>query len=202
MTELIIFDNDPDRPLVERAASGDVTAFEKLVLQHKQSVFRTIFRITKVREDAEDQTQETFIRAYRYLASFRGNSKFKTWLMQIAVNQALMCLRKRRNDAISLVLPSSEDGEDILMLDFADFRLNPEQQWIRAQIEVHLEKEINRLPRTLRSAFILRCIHEYSGSETATQLGISVGAVKSRVGRAKNTIRERLNKSANASICA
>lgn len=192
MTELRAYHNDPDRMLVERAAGGDRTAFEQLVLQNEERIFRTILRITKTHEDAEDQTQETFIRAYRGLKYFRGNSKFKTWLTQIAINQALMCLRKRHSGAVSLMRSATDDNADAIPLDVAGPGLNPEQQWEQAELANHLEREVNRLPEALRSAFVLRCLHEYTSIETAIQLGISIAAVKSRVLRARRRLQARV----------
>jgi len=113
---------DPDNELVVRAQAGDRDAFERLVLQHQESISRVIFRITKNREDAEDEVQETFLRAYRGLGEFRGNSKFTSWLTRIAVNRALICLRKRRhlNHAV-------EREGDSLNHDIPEWRPNPEQ---------------------------------------------------------------------------
>jgi RNA polymerase sigma-70 factor (ECF subfamily) len=202
MTDSKIFDGDPDRLLVELATRGDASAFEELLLRHEQFVFRMILRITKVREDAEDQTQETFIRAYQNLGSFRGTSKFRTWLAQIAVNQALMCLRRRRNDVLSFLHTTSESGDNAFILELADSSPDPEQEWIRVQLGHRLEREINRLPQQLRSAFVLRYVQECSGTEAATSLGVSIGAIKSRVIRARRTIRQRLTGSTDTSICA
>jgi len=200
MNESRVFGDDPDRFLVERAAGGDMHAMEQLLLQNEQLIFRTILRITKIHEDAEDQTQETFIRAYRNLGSFRGNSKFKSWLTQIAINQALMCLRKRRNDTVSFVRSLVEDGEDSHMLDVADPGLTPEQEGARAELADCLEFEVSRLPKALRSAFVLRCVYEYTTIEAAIKLGISDAAVKSRVLRARKRLRERISKSAYSSM--
>jgi RNA polymerase sigma-70 factor (ECF subfamily) len=184
--------NDPDRLLVERATGGDAHAFEQLLLRYEQRVFYTILRITKIREDAEDQTQETFIRAYRNLKHFRGSSLFKTWLTQIAINQALMCLRKRQAGTVSFSYPSADDCEDSSLQDLAGPGLNPEQQWARTKLANQLEDEVNRLPKTLRSAFVLRCVHEYTSIEASIRLGVSIAAVKSRVSRARKRLRERI----------
>ncbi len=200
MSELRAYDDDPDRLLVERAAGGDLHAFEQLVLENEQRIFHTILRIIKTREDAEDQTQETFIRAYEKLRYFRGDSKFKTWLTKIAINQALMCLRKRRDDTVSFVCPSADNSEDLSVLDFPGPGLDPEQRWAQTERANRLEREINRLPKTLRSAFVLRCVDEYTGIEAAISLGISIAAVKSRVLRARTRLRERIGNSTNAWI--
>src|ERR1700754_4432422 len=116
---------DPDSELVVRAQAGDRDAFERLVLKHKVSISRVIFRITKNREDAEDEVQETFLRAYRGLRGFRGNSKFTSWLTRIAVNQALMCLRKRRHRDL-LLDHAVECEDDSLNHDIPEWRPDPE----------------------------------------------------------------------------
>jgi RNA polymerase sigma-70 factor (ECF subfamily) len=193
MAELQIYDNDPDRQFVERATSGDINAFEHLMQRHEQSIFRTIFRITKIHEDAEDQTQETFLRAYQNLRYFRGNSKFKTWLTQIAVNQALVCLRKRHKDVVSFIRPSPDDNEDLFAMDFADSGPNPEQRCARSELADRLEHAVNRLPYGLRSAFALRFVHEHTSLETAIKLGISIAAVKSRVSRARKRLQDHMD---------
>jgi RNA polymerase sigma-70 factor (ECF subfamily) len=195
MVESRIYDNDPDRQLVERAASGNIHAFNHLVHQHEQAIFCTILRITKIREDAEDQTQETFLRAYQNLRYFRGESKFKTWLTQIAVNQALVCLRKRRKEVISHIGTSPDENGDLFILDFADPGPTPEQLCAQGELADCLKREINRLPQVLRSAFALRFIHEHTGIEAALKLGISPAAVKSRVSRARKRIQERMDRS-------
>lgn len=195
------FDGDPDRLLVERAVGGDTAAFEQLVRQYEQWIFHMILRITKIREDAEDQTQETFIKAYRGLKCFRGNSKFKTWLAQIGINQALMSLRKRSHSAVPLGWSSADDRDDLFLLDLPEPGPNPEEQWAQTQLANQLEDEINRLPKALRSAFVLRCVHEHTSIEAAISLEISIAAVKSRVLRARKRLRKRFERLPNSSNC-
>jgi RNA polymerase sigma-70 factor (ECF subfamily) len=178
---------DPDSELVVRAQAGDRDAFGLLVLQHKESISRVIFRITKNREDAEDEVQETFIRAYRGLPEFRGNSKFTSWLTRIAVNRALMCLRKRRQRDISLDDAVEREG-DSLNHDIPEWRPNPEQCYSQREADVNLNEELTTLPHGLRSALILKHFHGYTTADIAKRLGISVPAVKSRVLRARRRL--------------
>jgi len=182
---------DPDCLLVRRAKEGDLHAFEQLMLAHNHRIFRTIYRITGNREDAEDHVQETFLRAYRALHQFQANSKFSTWLTRIAVNQALMCLRKRRGREISLDGPIAQDREGVF-LDIQEWRPNPEQEYACSEVSARLGQELCKLPRNIRSAFILCHIHEYTVAETALQLGITVAATKSRALRARRRLRIRL----------
>jgi RNA polymerase sigma-70 factor (ECF subfamily) len=182
---------DPDSELVVRAQAGDPDAFGRLVLQHKESISRVIFRITKNREDAEDEVQETFLRAYRGLCEFRGNSKFTTWLTRIAVNRALMCLRKRRPRDISFDDAVDHHG-DSLNRDIPEWRPNPEQCYSQSEADLKLNEELTALPHGLRSALILKHLYGYTTEDVAKSLGISVPAVKSRVLRARRRLRVRL----------
>jgi RNA polymerase sigma-70 factor, ECF subfamily len=142
---------DPDSELVVRAQAGDRDAFGRLVLQHKESISRIIFRITKNREDAEDEVQETFLRAYRGLREFRGNSKFTSWLTRIAVNRALMCFRKRHHRDISLEREGNSFNHDI-----PEWRPNPEQCYSQSEAHFNLNEELTTLPHGLRSALMLK----------------------------------------------
>lgn len=173
------------------AKAGDVRAFEFLVSRHRAKAFRIILKITKNREDAEDQFQETFLRAYLGLHEFRGNSRFSSWLMAIAVNQALGCLRKRRYDRVSLDHPFTADGE-FFEYEVPERRPNPEQTYVCSENAKNLRVALSRLPKAFRSVLVLRHVHEYSTEETAIELGISVAAVKSRLLRARKRLWNRI----------
>ena len=182
---------DPDGDLVVRAQAGDCDAFGRLVLQHKETISRIIFRITKNREDAEDEVQETFLRAYRGLREFRGDSKFTSWLTRIAVNRALMCLRKRRSRDISFDDAVEREG-DSLNHDIPEWRPNPEQCYSQKEAHLNLNEEVNALPSGLRSALLLKDLYGYTTEDTAKRLGISIPAVKSRVLRARRRLHVQL----------
>jgi RNA polymerase sigma-70 factor (ECF subfamily) len=185
------YGKDPDCELVARAQAGDRDAFGRLVLQHKESISRVIFRITKNRQDAEDEVQETFLRAYRGLHEFRGNAKFTSWLTRIAVNRALMCLRKRRHRDISLDDAAEREG-DSLNRDIPEWRPNPEQRYSQREAHLSLNEELTTLPHGLQSALILKHLYGYTTEEIAKRLEISVAAVKSRVLRARRRLRVQL----------
>ena len=183
---------DPDRPLVERARSGDLRAFDSLLLKHKERISRTIYYITKSREDTEDQVQETFLRAHRGMSGFQGNSKFGSWLTRIAINQALMCLRKRRIQYVSLdESVSTERGT--LKYDVVEYRSGPEESLAQREMIVALRDKVRRLPSAIRSALVLRDLHEYTTKEVSLALGISIAAVKSRVLRGRRRLRNQLD---------
>lgn len=157
------------------------------MLQNKESITRVIFRITKNRQDAEDEVQETFLRAYRGLREFRGNAKFTSWLTRIAVNRALMCLRKRRHRDMSLNDAVEPEGYS-LNRDIPEWRPNPEQCYSQREAHLSLNEELTALPHGLQSALILKHLYGYTTEEIAKRLGISVPAAKSRVLRARRRL--------------
>ena len=182
--------------LVEAARKGDLAAFEELVRRYERNVFRIANHITQNREDAEDVVQDAFLKAYRNLKNFQGQSKFYTWLVRIAVNEALMRLRKRRTGAGRTVSLDEEvdTGEDTIPRDVADWSPNPEQLYNQAELTEILDRTIQGLPSGFRTVFVLRDVEGLSTEETAEALGLSVPAVKSRLLRARLQLRERLTK--------
>jgi len=185
---------DPDSELVVRAQAGDPDAFGRLVLQHKESISRVIFRITKNREDAEDVLQETFLKAYEHLDQFKGDSKFYTWIVRIAVNQALMKLRRRKTDKSVSLDEQIDTGEDTIVREIAAWDEDPEEQFSREELATILDSAVDSLEPIYRSVFVLRDVEDLSTEETAEALDLSVPAVKSRLLRARLQMRERLTR--------
>jgi len=182
-----------DEPiLVAAAKAGDVSAFETLVGRYDRKIFRLTQNITQNREDAEDAMQEAFLKAYQHLGDFQGNSRFYTWLVRIAVNQALMKLRKRRPNVVSLDA-ELETGEDTVPREVEDWGPSPEQRYQKTELAGILSNVIQELDPPFRVVFQLRDIEELSTEETAEALGLSVPAVKSRLLRARLKLREKLN---------
>src|SRR6201996_5068145 len=184
----------PDILLVNRAREGDVQAFEQLVRQYERQVFRIAQHITQNREDAQDVVQDAFFKAYQKLEQFQGNSKFYTWLVRIAVNEALMRLRKRRTAKTVSMDEDVQTDEGSIPRDFAEWRPNPEQQYNQAELAEILRKTIQGLPPGFRTVFTLRDVENLSTEETAEALGVSAPAVKSRLLRARLQRRERLSR--------
>src|SRR3954471_5521031 len=180
--------------LVQAAKGGDITAFEQLVKRYDRNVFRIAQHITQNREDAEDVVQDAFLKAYQNLGQFQGNSKFYTWLVRIAVNEALMRLRKRKTDKTVSMDEDVETEEGSMPREVADWMPNPEQQYRQSELSDILGKTIQGLPAGFRTVFVLRDVEGMSTEETAEMLGLSVPAVKSRLLRARLQLRERLNK--------
>jgi len=184
----------PDVALVERARAGDDSAFETLIRQYDRQIFRTAQHITQNREDAEDITQDVFLKAYRKLEQFQGNSKFSTWLTRIAVNESLMRLRKRKTSRTVSMDQEVQTEEGSIPRDFADWSPNPEQNFTQSELAEILKKTIAGLAPGFRTVFTLRDIENLSTDETAEALGLSVPAVKSRLLRARLQLRERLSR--------
>jgi RNA polymerase sigma-70 factor, ECF subfamily len=187
-------DTSEELALVQAAKGGDITAFEQLIKKYDRNVFRIAQHITQNREDAEDVVQDAFLKAYQNLKQFQGNSKFYTWLVRIAVNEALMKLRKRKTSKTVSMDEDVETEDGSVPREIADWSPNPEQQFRQAELSDILAKTIQGLPTGFRTVFVLRDVEGLSTEETAETLGLSVPAVKSRLLRARLQLRERLNR--------
>ena len=186
----VVKDDEPI--LVAAAKAGDISAFETLVGRYERKIFRLTQNITQNREDAEDAMQEAFLKAFEHLSEFQGNSRFYTWLVRIAVNQALMKLRKRRPNQISLD-EEVDTGEDTMPREVEDWGPSPEAALRTDRTGRDSSTVIGELDPPFRTVFQLRDIEELSTEETAEALGLSVPAVKSRLLRARLKLRQKLN---------
>src|SRR5271169_5443532 len=157
---------DDELQVVTAARAGDVSAFETLVNRYERKIFRLGMNITGNREDAEDVMQEAFLKAYQHLPEFEGNSRFYTWLVRIAVNQALMKLRKRRPNQVSLD-EEIQTEDDLLPREVEDWGPSPEERYKQAELGTILTSTIAELEPPFRIVFQLRDIEELSTEETA-----------------------------------
>ena len=185
---------DDEAQLVSAAKAGDATAFEELVNRYERKIFRLGMNITQNREDAEDVMQDAFLKSYQNLDRFQGDSRFYTWLVRIAVNEALMKLRKRRPNQVSLDEPLTDDGDDSVFREIEDWGPSPEKRFAQTELNEILSNVIGELDPIFRVAFLLRDVEGLPTEETAQILGISVAAVKSRLLRARLKLRQKLNK--------
>jgi len=183
---------DDESALVAAARSGNVGAFEELVRRYERKIYRLGYNITQNSADAEDVAQDAFLKAFEHLGEFQGNSRFYTWLVRIAVNEALMRLRKRRPNQVSLEEPI-ETEDDLVPREVADWGPSPEQRYAQTELREILSTAIARLEPTYRTVFQLRDIEQFSTEETAEALGLSIPAVKSRLLRARLKLRENLD---------
>ena len=185
---------DEEAAIVAQARLGDAKAFSELLSRYEGKIFRLALHITQNREDAEDVLQEAFLKAYEHLNQFQGQSKFYTWIVRIAVNQALMKLRKRKSDRSVSLDETIDTGEDTVSREIAAWDENPEQQYSREEISQILSSAIDGLAPIYRAVFVLRDVDELSTEETAEALELSVPAVKSRLLRARLQLRDKLTR--------
>ncbi|MBX9600515.1 MAG: sigma-70 family RNA polymerase sigma factor [Bryobacteraceae bacterium] len=183
-----------EAPLLERARAGDAEAFTELVQHYERRIYRLAKHITQNDEDAEDVLQETFLKAFEHLPGFQGNSKFYTWVTRIAVNEALMKLRKRKSDKTVPLDEPVDTGDELMVREIAVWEENAEEKYSRQEMNDILQKAVDGLKPDFRTVFVLRDIEELSTEETAEALGISVPAVKSRLLRARLQLREKLTR--------
>ena len=180
--------------LVAQAREGDMQAFNTLVQRYDGKIFRLAMHVTQNREDAEDVLQEAFLKAYEHLEQFQGNSKFYTWIVRIAVNQALMKLRKRKSDRSVSLDEQIDTGEDTVIREIAAWDPDPEQRFSQEEMRAILSEAIDELAPIYRTVFTLRDVEGLSTEETAEALDLSVPAVKSRLLRARLQLRDRLTR--------
>ena len=186
------FDSAADEELVAAARRGDELAFETLVRRHQRKVFALAFRYTGAREDAEDVVQQTFEKAFVHLQEFAGKSSFSTWLMAVAINQALMLLRRRRALREVPIDDSSGHAEIAPVLEPADPSPDPEVIYSQREGERILCAAMGKLRPGMRRAIELRDLRELSTRETARQMGLSTGALKARLFHARKKLRQAL----------
>ena len=184
--------------LVARAKAGDGAAFSVLINRYEGKIFRLAMNITQNREDAEDVLQEAFFKAYEHLGQFQGNSKFYTWIVRIAVNQALMKLRKRKSDRTISLDEQIDTGEDMVIREVAAWDPDPEERYSRVEMDSILTEAIDDLLPIYRTVFTLRDVDGLSTEETAEALDLTVPAVKSRLLRALSSCATNSRVSSNA----
>jgi len=178
-----------DELLVARAKDGDTSAFVELRERHSTKVLRTVFRITRNWEDAEDALQEALLRAFRHLNGFENRCSFSSWLTRIAINSALMTLRKRRACKEISIDIAGDDCEIFGRLEPEDLSKDPESRYARGEREELLNGAILQLKPSLRDVIQLTHMDEYSMHELAECLSISLPAAKSRLLRARRALR-------------
>jgi RNA polymerase sigma-70 factor, ECF subfamily len=185
---------EEDAVLVAAAKTRDTRAFELLVERHERRIFSMAQRMTRNREDAEDVAQQTFQKAFIHLEKFEGESLFSTWLTRIAINEALMLLRRKRGSREVPIAESTMEDETVLPLDFPDSGPNPEDSCLDREQERILSAAMNKLRPGIRKAIELRELGELSTGETAQVMGLSVAAVKGRVFHGRRKLRETLSR--------
>ncbi len=185
-----------EKEIIERVLGGDVNAFEELVLRYEGTVYNLALRMVSNREDAADMTQEAFIKAYNSLPSFRGDSRFSSWLYRIASNVCLDFLRsKSRRPQSSLTAEGDDDGD--VQLDIPDPAAGPEEQLMKKLSMQSLSEGLKLLPDNQRQILTMRELGGMSYAEIGAALSLEEGTVKSRIFRARKKLCAFLLESGN-----
>lgn len=179
--------------LIAGTRAGDTSCFEALMSRYERRIYRLARTIVKNEGDAEEIVQEAFFKAFEHIEGFKGDSRFYTWLVRITVNEALMKLRKRKPERISLDDPIAKEAGSVPR-EIEDWGPNPEKIHSQNELAQILSHAISELHPRLRIVFQLRDVESLSTEETANLLGISISAVKSRLLRARLALREKLNR--------
>jgi RNA polymerase sigma-70 factor (ECF subfamily) len=178
---------------IDMLRSGDRAEFARLVDAYSAPIYRLGLRMLGTEQDAEDVLQNTFLSALTHLSSFEGRSSVLTWLYRIAVNEALMILRRGRPE-VSIDDTDAKDEDDIIHpTQFVDWVALPEDELLSDEGRQALDTAIQKLPENLRTVFLLRDIQELSIKDTAETLGITESNVKVRLLRARLSLREQLS---------
>lgn len=179
--------------IIASILAGNSHEFHNLIRPHERSVYVMALSLLHNEADAEDVAQEAFLKAFRNLASFRGDSKFGTWLISITLNEARSRLRSRNNVKIESLDEPSEDGHShVTPALLRDWREIPSETLERKEVRGLLQQAITDLPLIYREVFLLRDIEELSVSESAEALGITIASVKVRLHRARLMLQKKL----------
>jgi RNA polymerase sigma-70 factor (ECF subfamily) len=188
-----VYREQNDEALVRLAQGGDTRAFDELVVRYRDKVYRLALRILRHEEDAAEALQEAFLSAYRGLKNFKVESTFSTWLYRVATNAALMRYRRRREGHVSLEQSQSPNGDGEPMA-IPDWSAQPLDELLDAETREVMSDSVQRLPEDLRTVFLLRDVEELSNAQVADVLDLTVAAVKSRLHRARKSLREDLDR--------
>ena len=185
--------NAAEQDLIQRVKNGEIEVFYELVRPYERGVFLAALSLVKNEADAEEVAQEAILKAFKSLARFRGEAKFSTWLIQIAINEAKMKLRRDRRHLYESLEegPRGDDG-DYMPKDYADWREIPSEALEQKELRVALTKALKFLPEKYRSVLVLRDVQQLSIAETSQALGISEANVKTRLSRARLQMRDAL----------
>ncbi|HEV2176475.1 MAG TPA: sigma-70 family RNA polymerase sigma factor [Terriglobia bacterium] len=190
-----VWDADGEKALIQRIRDGEPELFYELVRPHERSVYLAALAILRNESDAEEIAQEAVFKAFTHLDGFRAESRFGTWLIQITINEARM---RRRKDHSDIMMPletrpgPAGEETDYTPVDFADWREIPSETLERRELREALARALASLPDIYREVFILRDVRNLATAETSELLGISEGAVKTRLLRARLQMREAL----------
>jgi RNA polymerase sigma-70 factor (ECF subfamily) len=181
-------DRDIDQQLVERVQRGDKAAFDLLVVKYQRKIFRLLSRLIRDSAEIEDVAQEAFVKAYRALPNFRGDSAFYTWLYRIAINTAKNYLVSQGRRAPTSTQADVEDAETFDDGDHLRDLNTPDSMLVTKQVAAAVNRAIDQLPEDLRTAIVLRELEGLSYEEIAESMQCPIGTVRSRIFRAREAI--------------
>jgi len=170
--------------IIKKVLDGDSNAFEELVLANQKNVYNLALKMTKNEDDALDVSQETFLKAYRQLGAFRGDSKFSVWLYRMTYNLCIDFLRKKQKTQV-ISLNAYQDDGDSMEMEIPDVKELPEDEITRQELRKDIAESIGELKQDHREILVLREINDMSYTDIAETLAISEGTVKSRLARAR-----------------
>jgi RNA polymerase sigma-70 factor, ECF subfamily len=184
---------EKEKELIARIIAGEINLFHELIRPYERMVYLSIFAMLHNDQDAEDAAQEVMINAFRYLKNFRGDAKFSTWLVTIAMNEARQRLRKAKAAQLESLDEEKEDREgDFTPAVLTDWREIPSEALEKKEMRETLRKAVEQLPPIYREVLILRDLEELNQEETASALGINVTLVKVRLHRARMMLQKLL----------
>jgi RNA polymerase sigma-70 factor, ECF subfamily len=185
--------HEHEAALIVRIQHGERELFYELIRPYERRVFVIAFTILRNEADAEDAAQDAFLKAFKHLGQFRAESRFSTWLIQVAVNEARLRRRRSHLEIMQPIEDQENDDGTYTPRDFADWREIPSEALERKEIHEKLVAALGSLAQKYREVFVLRDVEHMSIEETAQALGISAGAVKTRLLRARLMLRDLLS---------
>jgi len=188
----MILEKKQEKEIIQRVLSGDSNAFEDLVHANQKNVYNLALKMTRNEEDALDISQEAFIKAYRQLSNFRGDSKFSVWMYRLTYNLCIDFLRKKKPESKVVSLNYEDESGETTPLEVPDLRNLPEDNAIRSEMRSTIKDSIEELAEKHRDILVMREITGMSYDEMAETLRVNVGTVKSRLARARLKLVEIL----------
>ena len=183
---------EQEMQVIQKILAGDSSAFAQIVDAHEKNVYNLALRTLQNPEDAQDITQEVFLKVYSELGSFRGDSRLSVWLYRVTYNMCIDLLRKqKRRPTVSLTY-ETEGGEE--EMEFPDTRYTPESELERKELQIAVQDALAQLSEEHRRILLMREFADFSYTEIAQQLGIQEGTVKSRIARARERVAKYLVK--------
>ncbi len=188
---------EEEAKIIRAVLDGNTNAFEDLVLEYQSQVYHIALKMTGNEEDAFDLSQETFLKAFRTLKSFRGESGFGSWLYRMAANLSIDFLRKRKRRTPEQILPLDEPDEVGRPRELPDLRYEPQSELERKELRSQVQEGLRRLPEEQRLILILRDVEGFSYQEIGDILKLELGTVKSRIYRARARLAALLTEEGN-----